>query len=207
MQAAESDELVRLKWDEWEESITELTLDEVTFPLHIRRVFVLKFLQETLESSVPSSTGAITTHSTPQGKQTRHYAHGLRVKLEELDTLRRDRNQIVHRAQALGSADNIQQRVMKSSSGFERLAEVTPDMFEDILDEELAKFDKFLIELEDLEKKQNDIIEDIQVNSTQSDGKMISDLIYFSKEKKSAIFRLSKRGSCGKRARNRTAIT
>lgn len=29
MQAAESDEHVRLKWDEWEESIIELTWDEV----------------------------------------------------------------------------------------------------------------------------------------------------------------------------------
>jgi programmed cell death 6-interacting protein len=28
-QAAESDELVRQKWDDWEESISELTLDEV----------------------------------------------------------------------------------------------------------------------------------------------------------------------------------
>lgn len=28
-QAAESDESVRQKWDEWAESITELTLDEV----------------------------------------------------------------------------------------------------------------------------------------------------------------------------------
>ena len=28
-QAAASDESVRQKWDEWEESITELTLDEV----------------------------------------------------------------------------------------------------------------------------------------------------------------------------------
>jgi len=30
-QAAESDESVRLKWDEWEQSIVELTLDEVRF--------------------------------------------------------------------------------------------------------------------------------------------------------------------------------
>jgi len=30
-QAAESDESVRLKWDEWEQSIIELTLDEVRF--------------------------------------------------------------------------------------------------------------------------------------------------------------------------------
>lgn len=125
---------------------------------------MLKFHQETLESSVPSSTGAVTAHSTPQGKQTRHHAHALRVKLEELDTLRRDRSQVVHRAQVLASGDNIQERIMKTSAGFERLAEVTPNMFEDILDEELAKFDKFLIDLDDLEKKQNDIIEAIQVN-------------------------------------------
>jgi programmed cell death 6-interacting protein len=28
-EASESDELIRQKWDEWEESIAELTLDEV----------------------------------------------------------------------------------------------------------------------------------------------------------------------------------
>lgn len=32
-QAADSDELVRQKWDEWEESISELTLDEVRFQI------------------------------------------------------------------------------------------------------------------------------------------------------------------------------
>jgi programmed cell death 6-interacting protein len=33
-QAAESDESVRQKWDDWEESITELTLDEVILICH-----------------------------------------------------------------------------------------------------------------------------------------------------------------------------
>ena len=32
-EAATSDEHIRQKWDEWEESITELTLDEVIGPL------------------------------------------------------------------------------------------------------------------------------------------------------------------------------
>jgi programmed cell death 6-interacting protein len=33
IEASKSDELIRQKWDEWEESIAELTLEEVTAPL------------------------------------------------------------------------------------------------------------------------------------------------------------------------------
>ncbi|KDR76216.1 hypothetical protein GALMADRAFT_247478 [Galerina marginata CBS 339.88] len=144
-QAAKSDESVRQKWDEWEESITELTWDE-----------------STLEASVPSTTVSSTSQPTPQGKQTRQHARALRVKLEELDTLHRDRDQLVHRAQSLASADDIQTRIMKAASGFERLAEVTPDMFEDISDEELSKFDKFLVEVDEINRKQTEIIGEIQ---------------------------------------------
>ncbi|KIM39855.1 hypothetical protein M413DRAFT_19615 [Hebeloma cylindrosporum] len=143
-QAAESDESVRQKWDEWEESITELTLDEAT-----------------LEAAVPSSTGD-TASSTPQGKVTRTHARALRMKLEELDTLHRDRDQLVHRARSLAAVDDIQSRIMKAASGFEKLTEVTPDMFEDILDEELAKFDKFLVEMEEIVRKQDGILGEIQ---------------------------------------------
>ncbi|KAF8910637.1 BRO1-like domain-containing protein [Gymnopilus junonius] len=144
-QAAESDELVRQKWDEWEESITELTLDEAT-----------------LEASVPSSTGTSTAQLSPQGKQTRQHARALRAKLEELETLRQDRDQLVHRAKSLAAADDIQARIMKAASGFERLANVTPDMFEDISDEELSKFDKFLVEMGEMERRQQDIVAEIQ---------------------------------------------
>ncbi|KAF8968115.1 BRO1-like domain-containing protein [Flammula alnicola] len=149
-QATESDESVRQKWDEWEESITELTLDE-----------------ETLEASVPSTTVSSTAQSTPQGKQTRQHARGLRVKLEELDTLRRDRDQLVYRARSLADADDIQPRIMKSSSGFERLADVTPDMFEDVSDEELAKFDKFMLEMDEISRKQKEILSEIENQNKQ----------------------------------------
>ncbi|PPQ95240.1 hypothetical protein CVT26_014931 [Gymnopilus dilepis] len=144
-QAADSDELVRQKWDEWEESISELTLDEAT-----------------LEASIPSSTGVSAAQLTPQGKETRQHARALRAKLEELETLRQDQDQLVRRAQSLAAADDIQARVMKAASGFERLADVTPDMFEDISDEELSKFDKFLAEMSDIERRQNEIIAEVQ---------------------------------------------
>ncbi|CAA7266857.1 unnamed protein product [Cyclocybe aegerita] len=144
-QAGESDESVRQKWDEWEESITELTLDEAT-----------------LEASVPSTTVSTAARSTPQGKLTRQHARALRVKLEELDILHRDCDQLIHRARSLVAADDIQPRILKASSGFERLAEVTPEMFEDVLDEELAKFDKYLVEVAELRRKQTEILEDIQ---------------------------------------------
>jgi hypothetical protein len=55
---------------------------------------------------------------------------------------------------------------MKAASGFERLTEVTPDMFEDISDEELAKFDKFLVEMDEIVRKQNEILGEIQVSDT-----------------------------------------
>ncbi|KAF8149996.1 BRO1-like domain-containing protein [Crassisporium funariophilum] len=144
-QAAASDESVRQKWDEWEESITELTLDEAT-----------------LEASIPSSTVSSAARATPQGKQTRQHARALRVKLEDLDTLSRDRDQIVHRARSLAAADDIQPRILKASSGFERLAEVQAEMFEDVSDEQLAKFDKFLVEMAEIERKQKEILEEIQ---------------------------------------------
>lgn len=101
---------------------------------------------------------------TPQGRLTRQHARALRVKLEGLDTLNRDRDQLVHRASSLVAADDIEPLILKASSGFEQFADIQPDMFEDVSDEQLAKFDKFLVEMSEIERKQNDILEDIQVS-------------------------------------------
>lgn len=43
--------------------------------------------------------------------------------------------------------------------------EVEPAMFEDVSDEELAKYDKFLKEMDEIEQKQNSILSEIQVRS------------------------------------------
>ncbi|PPR00900.1 hypothetical protein CVT24_000385 [Panaeolus cyanescens] len=149
-QAAQSDESVRQKWDEWEESIRELTLDEAI-----------------LEAAIPSSTVSPTAQSTPQGRITREHARALRVKLEELDTVRQDYEQLVHRAQSLAAADDIQPRIVVASTGFQQFTQVTPEMFEDILTEELVKFDKFLSEMVELEGKQRDLLNHIEIKNKE----------------------------------------
>jgi programmed cell death 6-interacting protein len=116
--------------------------------------------QEDLEASIPSS--ALST-ATTQGKQTQAHARALRVLIEQLDDVHRDRNQLVRRAQSLADADDIRARILTVSSGFERFAQVEPAMFEDVLDEELSKYDKFLREISEVEQKQNGILSDIQV--------------------------------------------
>jgi programmed cell death 6-interacting protein len=63
----------------------------------------------------------------------------------------------------VAEADDIQPRILRAASGLERLAEVQPAMFEDISDEELAKYDKFLQEVGENEQKQNGLLADIQV--------------------------------------------
>jgi len=65
-----------------------------------------------------------------------------------------------------GQNGDLELLILKASSGFEQLADIQPEMFEDVLnsDEQLAKFDKFLVEVGEIERKQNDILEDIQVS-------------------------------------------
>lgn len=83
--------------------------------------------------------------------------------LESLDNLHRAGEQLVRRAQTLANADDIHGRIVRVASGFERLAEVQPDMFEDVVDEELAKYDRFLGEIADNGEKQAGILSDIKV--------------------------------------------
>lgn len=52
---------------------------------------------------------------------------------------------------------------MRIAAGFARLAEVTPAMFEDVSDEELAKYDKFFVEMSEIGQRQGAIIAEIQV--------------------------------------------
>ncbi|RDB25545.1 pH-response regulator protein palA/RIM20 [Hypsizygus marmoreus] len=144
-QAATSDETVRQKWDEWEKNIVELTWPE-----------------EDLEASIPSSTISSSTFTTAQGKLTQTHARALRVQLEALDDVHRSREQLVRRAQTLAAADDIRDRVLKVASGFERLVEVEPAMFEDVSDEELSKYDKFLKEMSEIEQKQGVILSEIE---------------------------------------------
>ncbi|KAF7312299.1 pH-response regulator protein palA/RIM20 [Mycena indigotica] len=138
--AAESDETVQQKWDDWEASIILLAGEE-----------------SELEAVVPS-----TTISSSQDTESSKHARLLRVALEALDTLHRNLQDFVRRAQSLEAADDIHSRIVSAASGLERLAEVKPEIFEDVMDEELAKYDKFLDEVAKAESKQNELLADIK---------------------------------------------
>lgn len=82
--------------------------------------------------------------------------------LEQLDDLVRDRNQLVLRAKRLADADDISVRIVKEAAGLERWAEVQPSMFEDTLDQELAKYDKFRRDIEDSAARQSELLESLK---------------------------------------------
>ncbi|KAK2463406.1 hypothetical protein APHAL10511_004492 [Amanita phalloides] len=147
-QASESDGHVRQKWEGWEQSIVALTWSE-----------------EDLEASVPQSTFAASSPSTSQGKKTQALARALHVLLESLDDLHRNRDQMVKRAKRLADADDISDCVIKEASKFGKMADIRPVMFSEVSDQELAKYDKFLVELRDYEEKQNAILAEIKAQN------------------------------------------
>jgi programmed cell death 6-interacting protein len=69
----------------------------------------------------------------------------------------------VQRAQRLADADDIGPRILKVAAGFERWVDVKPAMFGDVSDEELAKYDKFISEIDGGRSKQEALLQDIQV--------------------------------------------
>jgi hypothetical protein len=68
---------------------------------------------------------------------------------------------------------------MKAASGFEKLTEVTPDMFEDISDVELAKFDKYLVEMDEIVRNQNEILAEIRVSDSDVEAQHSFSLTIF----------------------------
>lgn len=144
-QAKDSDEVVRQKWYEWEDHIRQLTEDEAT-----------------LEQLIPSTTQSRATRSTPESRATAKLAQSLRNRLEDLDVLHRDRAQLVRRAKATAENDDVQQRITKAATGFEKLANLDPAMFEDILDQELAKYDRYLVDMDEQSKRVEEALEKIK---------------------------------------------
>jgi len=118
-----------------------------------------------LEASVPSSTVTPISHAAPQSVQSRNHARSLRIKLEELEAFRRERTELVQQVRALEASDDIQPQILRVASGFEGLAELKAEMFEDTLDEELEKYDVSLREMESYRQKQEVVISDIKVQS------------------------------------------
>ncbi|THH09151.1 hypothetical protein EW145_g2207 [Phellinidium pouzarii] len=149
--AAQSDEHVRNKWEEWEEAIMRLMWDE-----------------EELERWIPSSTGPASGSSKDiANAQTQVHARALRAHLEAMDDLRSARAQLVHRAQRLADADDIRPRIMREASVTERWTDVEPVMFEPTLDQEMNKYEKFKDGVEEGAEKQEELAESIKARYEQ----------------------------------------
>lgn len=146
-QAAESDELVRRKWEEWEDQISELTRDE-----------------DELEALVPSSTVSMTGKAVSTS-QTQIHARTLRGLLESLDDIRRTRDDFVIRAQRRAESDDIRPKVLVAAANLEHGIEMSAVMFEDVSDNELAKYDKFIQGLTEGRKKQEEILSSIKTTN------------------------------------------
>jgi len=112
---------------------------------------------------VPSSTTSIPGHLTPSAHATQTHARALRVLLESLDDILRARSQLVQRAERLAEADDIGPRILKVAAGFEKWIDVKPVMFDDVSDEELVKYDKFIQGIEEGRGKQDELLEEIKV--------------------------------------------
>jgi programmed cell death 6-interacting protein len=97
------------------------------------------------------------------GGETQQLARALRVKLEALEDLRRSRSQLVHRSQRLSEADYIKSLILQKASGFEKFTEVQPAMFADITEAEMAKYDRFIADIEETGRRESKILEDITV--------------------------------------------
>lgn len=95
--------------------------------------------------------------------ETQKHGRILRAHLEALATLERDREQTVRMAQTLAHADDIQPRILKAASGFQRLVEVEPAMFEEISDEELLKYDRYIQDITESEAEQSELLASIKV--------------------------------------------
>jgi programmed cell death 6-interacting protein len=119
--------------------------------------------KDELEASVPSSTISPGNTSTSVNSHTTMCARALRVLLESLDDLRGARAQLVQRAQYAAEADDITTRIIKQAAGIERWTEVQPSMFEDTLDQELSKYDKYKSDLEDGKREQEKLLDEIEV--------------------------------------------
>lgn len=113
---------------------------------------------------MPSSTStSASRRKDPANAQTQAHARALRGHLEALDELRESRAQLVQRARRLADADDIQPRIMREAAAMERWTEIEPAMFENTLDQEMNKYEKFKDGVEESADKQIELTDLIKV--------------------------------------------
>ncbi|KAF8526304.1 BRO1-domain-containing protein [Hysterangium stoloniferum] len=145
--AMESDRELQENWERWAPNIAALCWEE-----------------SELEKYVPSST----VNATPGGgaRSTQGHARALRAHLESLDDLVHARSELVQRVQRISETDNVTPRFMREASAHARWVEVRPDVFEQAIEEELGKYDRYRTELEESERRQEEALNGIRERNT-----------------------------------------
>lgn len=128
---------------------------------------------------MPSSAIVWSSPSKPTTGATQNYARALRLLLEQLDDLARERNQLVSRAQRLADADDISTRIQKEAAFLESWTEVQPSMFEDSLDQELVKYDKFRRDIEEGASKQSELLKNVKESSSRQSFLALASIPFF----------------------------
>lgn len=116
---------------------------------------------------MPSSTVSVTGEAVSTS-QTQIHARTLRSLLESLNDIRRTRDDLVLRAQRQAESDDIRPKVLAAVAKLEHGIDISPAMFEDVSDNELAKYDKLIQGLTEGRKKQEEILASIKVISVNA---------------------------------------
>jgi programmed cell death 6-interacting protein len=120
--------------------------------------------QRDIETVVPSST--VSSVSGGGSKSTQGHARALRSHLETLDDLVRARAELVRRVERIAASDDVAPRFMREAASVARWVEVRPEIFEQAMEEELSKYDKFREELEDGRQRQEEALDGIKERNT-----------------------------------------
>jgi programmed cell death 6-interacting protein len=114
-----------------------------------------------MERLIPShATNANSAEST----QAHTYARAIRAALEHLEDLRNARARCVESVRQRASTDDIKPRIMREAAGLARWVEVKPAMFEQTMEEEMGKFDRYRDSIEEGTEAQEQELARVEVS-------------------------------------------
>jgi len=116
--------------------------------------------QSTIRVDVNARSGSTRQHS-----ETRVQARRLRQLLEQLDEMKDARDSIISRAKRLASMEDIKPNVLRKATTFDGWTQIGPEVFEDVVNEGLLKYDRFKDDLEENAVAQEGMLVQIEVRS------------------------------------------
>ena len=117
--------------------------------------------QTQLEAAVPSTTLG------KQSTETQQHAQALRGLMESLEDIRRERADLLRRAQERVHRDDPTPRVLNHALSIQRWTEIEPRMFDDCFSENMTYYEDVQAEIEKTEPKQNALLKSLMVRCSQ----------------------------------------